>query len=168
MKGKLLVIPLFLITPFSFSQTQGLEIGNKAPEIRLPNPAGDTVALSSLRGKIVLIDFWASWCGPCVEEQPGLATLYKKYGQTHFTDGEGFQIYGVSLDNKKAAWLNQITKQKIIWTQVSDLKYWSSPIAKTYNIQELPFNILIDGKGIIVAKNLHGVELEKALTLIKH
>ncbi len=165
MSEKLLLASLCLIASFSFSQ--GLEIGNKAPEIRLPNPEGDTVALSSLKGKIILIDFWASWCGPCVDEQPRLSTLYKKYQQARFTNGEGFEIYGVSLDSKKAAWLNQITKQKIVWTQVSDLKYWSSPIAKEYNIQELPFNVLIDGQGIIIARNLHGAELDKALAQIK-
>jgi thiol-disulfide isomerase/thioredoxin len=162
------LISLCLIASFSFSQTKGLEVGNKAPEIKLPNPAGDTITLSSLRGRVVLIDFWASWCEPCIEEQPELLTIYNKYRNVSFTEGNGFEIYGVSLDSKKTSWLKQIVKQKIIWTQVSDLKYWSSPIAKAYNLLELPFNMLIDGDGIIIAKNLHGFELDKALNLIKH
>jgi len=92
-----------------------------------------------------------------------LAKLYKKYKQTAFTNGKGFEIYGVSLDAKKSNWENFVTTNKINWIQVSDLKFWRSPVAKTYNIQGLPFNILIDGNGIIVAKNLHGIELEKEI-----
>jgi thiol-disulfide isomerase/thioredoxin len=168
MKRSFLLVAFFGMTSFSFSQIRSLEIGNVVPEIKLPNPVGDTVALSSLRGKVILIDFWASWCAPCIEEQPALLALYKKFKHANFTHGEGFEIYGVSLDNKKAAWLNQINKQKITWPQVSDLRYWSSPVAKTYNLQELPFNVLIDGRGMVIAKNLHGVELDKALARIKN
>ena len=145
------------------AQTTGLEIGNKSPEIKLPTVKGDTVALSSLKGKLVLIDFWGTWCSPCVEEQTELARLYQKYKPVTFTNGKGFEIYGVSLDAKKANWENFVTKNKINWIQVSDLKFWRSPVAKTYNIQGLPFNVLIDGKGIIVAKNLHGADLEKEI-----
>jgi len=145
------------------AQTTGLEIGNKSPEIKLPTVKGDTVALSSLKGKLVLIDFWGTWCSPCVEEQTELARLYQKYKPVTFTNGKGFEIYGVSLDAKKANWENFVTKNKINWIQVSDLKFWRSPVAKTYNIQGLPFNVLIDDKGIIVAKNLHGADLEKEI-----
>ena len=145
------------------AQSTGLEIGNKSPEIKLPTTKGDIVALSSLKGKLVLIDFWGTWCSPCVEEQSELAKLYSKYKPAAFTNGKGFEIYGVSLDVKKSNWENFITKNKINWIQVSDLKFWTSPVAKTYNIQGLPFNILIDGKGIILAKNLHGIDLEKEI-----
>jgi peroxiredoxin len=145
------------------AQQTGIEPGNKAPEIRLPNLKGDTIALSSLKGKLVLIDFWGTWCAPCVEEQSELAKLYSRNKQLSFTNGKGFEIYGVSLDSKKENWGNFVTKNKIDWIQVSDLKYWRSPVAKTYNIQGLPFNVLIDGNGIIVAKNLHGADLEKEI-----
>ena len=89
-----------------------------------------------------------------------------KYKYSNFTQGKGFDIYGVSLDNKKKQWQNIIKKFNINWTQVSDLKFWLSPVAKLYNIQELPFNILINGNGIIIAKNLHGAELEQAISKI--
>jgi peroxiredoxin len=145
------------------AQVTGLETGNKAPEISLPTPKGDLFSLSSLRGKLVLVDFWGSWCSPCVEEQSDLARLYLKYNHSKFKNGSGFEIYGVSLDAQKVNWENSINNLKISWVQVSDLKFWRSPVAKTYHIQALPFNLLIDGNGIILAKNLHGAELENEI-----
>lgn len=159
------VVLLLFSSTFSTisAQSIGLEPGNKSPEIKLPTIKGDTVALSSLKGKLVLIDFWGTWCAPCVEEQAELAKLYREFKQSTFTNGKGFEIYGVSLDAKKSNWENFITTNKINWIQVSDLKFWRSPVAKTYNIQALPFNILMDGNGIILAKNLHGIDLEKGI-----
>ena len=145
------------------AQSTGLERGNKAPEIKLPTLKGDTIALSASKGKLVLIDFWGTWCAPCVQEQAELARLYKKYKLASFTNGKGFEIYGVALEAKKPNWESFIIKNKISWIQVSDLKFWRSPVAKAYNIQELPFNVLIDGKGVILAKNLHGTDLEKEI-----
>ncbi len=147
-------------------QSPGLEPGDKAPEIKLPSPNGDSIALSSLQGKLVLVDFWATWCSPCVKEQPELVTLYRKYKDATFIQGDGFEIYGVSLDSKRSSWEEFIRKNRITWTQVSDLKFWTSPIAQTYNLQELPFNVLIDGQGIIQAKDLHGEDLEKKLQML--
>ena len=161
-------ILLCLVTSQSLSQPGisaiGLEVGNKAPEIKLPDPEGDTIALSSLRGKIVLIDFWANWCAPCLKEQPELISLYQKYRQSDFINATGFAIYGVSLDSKNEEWVNTIKKFKMDWAQVSDLKFWNSGVARLYNIEEIPYNLLIDGNGIIVARNLHGKELNDELS----
>lgn len=146
---------LYFIVASAYSKD--LKIGDTAPEIKLANLKGDSIALSSFRNKVVLVDFWATWCAPCVKEQPKLVELYKKYKNS------GFDIYGVSLDNKKSQWQSIINKYKIKWTQVSDLKFWLSPVTKSYNIQELPYNVLINGKGEIKAINLHGDKLEKEI-----
>lgn len=141
------------------AQGNEIRIGSLAPEIILPTPKGDQFVLSSLRGNLVLIDFWATWCAPCVEEQPELKKLYSKYNNPD-SDGKKLEILGVSLDNKKEAWEKTIKKFNIKWTQVSDLKFWTSPVAKTYDIQALPYNLLLDEKGYVIALNLHGKELE--------
>ncbi|MGM0650302.1 MAG: TlpA family protein disulfide reductase [Bacteroidota bacterium] len=141
----------------------GINTGQFAPEIQLPNPDGDTIALSSLRGKVVLIDFWAAWCGPCRRENPNLVKTYKKYKDKTFTMGNGFDIYAVSLDKSRDKWVNAIKQDNLSWPQVSDLKYWHSPYVKSYKIRGIPFNFLIDEDGRIIAKNLRGEKLNKTL-----
>lgn len=136
-----------------------IKVGSLAPEIRLPSPKGDTIALSSLRAQLVLVDFWASWCGPCVQEQPELKKLYAKYNHLKGSD-KHLEILGVSLDSKKEAWQKAIRKHNLSWPQVSDLKFWTSDAARAYQIEALPFNVLVDSNGHIVAINLHGKELE--------
>jgi thiol-disulfide isomerase/thioredoxin len=132
-------------------------VGQFAPEISLPSPEGKEIALSSLKGKLVLIDFWASWCGPCRKEMPNVIKIYSKF------KNKGFEIYGVSLDQDKEKWMEAITKDGINWPQVSDLKYWDNVAARIYNVQGIPYTVLIDKDGKIIAKNLRGQELEKKI-----
>nr|WP_199002961.1 TlpA disulfide reductase family protein [Flavobacterium sp. ASV13] len=157
MKKTLLILGfLCCVITSSKAQVVGTDIGDIAPEIDLPDTKGNSVALSSLRGDIVLVDFWASWCGPCIKEQPELIKLSNTYAGK-------FSIYSVSMDTKKALWLAAIAKQKLTWTQVSDLKYWSSPVVGDYKLQSVPLNFLIDKNGIILAKNIHGNALNEKL-----
>jgi peroxiredoxin len=130
-----------------------LAIGNPAPEIDLENPTGTKVKLSSLKGKVVLIDFWASWCGPCRMENPNVVKIYDKY------KSQGFEVYGVSLDRERTAWVKAIQADKLTWLHVSDLKFWQSEAARTYQVQAIPQTYLIDKKGNILAKNLRGEDL---------
>ncbi|MFH7015373.1 TlpA family protein disulfide reductase [Flavobacterium sp. FlaQc-47] len=155
MKKTLLILGfLCCVITTSKAQVVGTDIGDIAPEIDLPDPKGNNVVLSSLRGELVLIDFWASWCGPSIKEQPQLIKLYNTYP-------DKFTIYSVSMDTKKPLWLAAIAKQKLPWTQVSDLKYWQSPVIGDYMLQSVPLNFLIDKNGIIVAKNIHGNALNE-------
>lgn len=132
-------------------------IGQTAPEIIQNDPFGKKVALSSLRGKYVLIDFWASWCRPCREENPNVVRLYNKYKT------RGFDIFSVSLDDNRDAWTKAINDDKLLWTHVSDLTKWNSGVVKDYNIEAIPFTVLIDKDGKIIAKNLRGKDLENKL-----
>ncbi|MEA1873799.1 MAG: thioredoxin-like domain-containing protein [Bacteroidota bacterium] len=141
----------------------GFEIGNLAPEIELPNPDGDTILLSSLRGEVVLLDFWAGWCGPCRRENPAVVETYNNYKDKRFTIGKGFNVYGLSLDKNRKTWIDAIAKDNLTWTQVSDLLYWQSPYVRLYNVRGIPANFLLDKNGVIIAKNLRGERLAKTL-----
>ncbi|MEN8249065.1 MAG: TlpA disulfide reductase family protein [Bacteroidota bacterium] len=132
-------------------------VGSLAPEISLPNPDGEIVTLSSLRGQVVLIDFWAQWCKPCRRENPNVVAAYNNYKD------KGFTVFGVSLDRTKENWLKAIEEDGLTWTHVSDLKYFNSVAAQEYGVQSIPFSILLDREGKIIAKNLRGPALEKAL-----
>jgi peroxiredoxin len=132
-------------------------VGQPAPEISLPDPDGKVITLSSFKGKYVLVDFWAKWCGPCRQENPNVVKAYKQF------KGKGFDILGVSLDRTKEDWVKAIKEDGLTWNHVSDLKYFQSQAAQDYNISGIPFSILVDPKGIIVAKNLRGSALQKKL-----
>ena len=135
--------------------------GSEAPEILLPTPEGDTISLSSTRGSVVLLDFWASWCLPCRKENPNLVKAYNLYSK------KGFQIYQVSLDKTKEAWIKGIKDDKLEkWIHVSDVKYWNSVVVPLYKIESIPTNYLLDKNGKIIASNLRGEQLEKKLSEI--
>ncbi|MCU0446623.1 MAG: AhpC/TSA family protein [Microscillaceae bacterium] len=135
-------------------KTKHLAVGKVAPEIELESPEGTKVKLSSLRGKLVLIDFWASWCGPCRKENPNVVKMYNRFRN------QGFEIYGVSLDRDREAWLQAIKADGLTWLHVSDLKFWQSEAAQAYSIQSIPATYLVGKDGNIVAKNLRGKALE--------
>ncbi|MFV0397214.1 MAG: thioredoxin-like domain-containing protein [Bacteroidales bacterium] len=139
-------------------------VGNKFVDLTMDNPEGTSVSLSDYagKGKVVLIDFWASWCPPCRESMPGLVALYSKYKT------KNFEIVGVSFDRTKEAWIKGIADLQITWPQMSDVKYWESEGAKVYAVRGIPHTVLLDKEGTIVAKDLHGEELEaKIVELLK-
>jgi peroxiredoxin len=139
-----------------------LAIGKPALEFTQNDTLGKPVALSSLRGKVLLVDFWASWCGPCRRDNPNVVKLFNQYKD------KDFSVLGVSLDQPgaKERWMKAIHDDKLTWTHVSDLKWWDNDVAKLYGVRAIPFNLLLDKNGNIIGRNLHGEELEKKLSQV--
>ena len=154
MKKSILVFIILVVSLAGWAQ---LKIGDAVPEIELPNTVDSIVKLSSLYGKVVLIDFWASWCAPCRAANPYIQKLYKKY------KAQGFEVFAVSLDVKKEAWLKAIKRDKLTYIQVTDNTGWYSKVAERFYIDQLPTNFLIDKSGKIIAINIEGKELFDAV-----
>jgi peroxiredoxin len=136
------------------------KVGSMAPDITMPDVTGKPVSISSFRGKYVLVDFWASWCGPCRAENPNIVAAYNKYSSKNFT------IVGVSLDKTKEPWLKAIKDDGLTWPHISDLKFWESEAVQIYQFNGIPYNVLIDPQGKIVAENLRGGNLENVLAQV--
>ena len=152
---KSLLIILLLFTG-SLAKAQ-IKQGYDAPEIALPSVNGDTLRLSSLKGKVVLLDFWASWCGPCRTSNKKVAKIYSKYKD------KGFEIYGVSIDANRNNWIKAIRQDKIKWLQVNDPGDWNARIVAKWNIYGIPTSYLIDKEGKFIAMDLDDKQLEEAL-----
>ena len=154
-----LVLTLLVLASFAPGRpAKTPKVGQLAPDISLTSPDGKVIQLSSLRGQIVLIDFWASWCGPCRKENPYTVEIYEEYKE------KGFTVYSVSLDQNKAAWQKAIQKDGLVWgNHVSDLKGWRNKAAADYGVEAIPATFLIDRTGTIIAKDVHGGELDKAV-----
>ncbi len=143
-------------------KTKLTAIGNPAPDFTSNDANDKPVTLSTFKGKYILLDFWASWCGPCRLENPNVVKAYHKYHD------KGFEIFGVSLDDTKSDWIQAIKKDGLDWTQVSDLKGWNAPVVSLYGVNGIPMNYLLDKNGIIVAKGLRGEELDSKLAELLH
>jgi thiol-disulfide isomerase/thioredoxin len=142
----------------------GTDIGNILPDITLNDQEGKPRSISQLRGNIVFVDFWASWCRPCRRENPVIVNTYKDFQNKTFIVAKGFKIFSVSFDNTRDDWSKAIEADGLLWDEhVSDLQGWRSVAAKKFNVRAIPMNFLIDQNGLIIAKNLRGNQLAEAL-----
>ena len=148
---------------------EGIEVGIEAPDIMLPSIDGDTLKLSELENRIILVNFWASWCSPCRKKNTVLIKVFQEFKDAEFNDGEdGFDIFSVSLDRNAISWTNSIKKDSVNdFINVGDMLGWESPAAKAYCIKSIPSNVLVNGSGVIIAVNITPSDLKKKLKRMK-
>ena len=164
MKGLIFLLSLLVFG----ASAQNYAKGDKIPNITMTSIDGKTQSLSDLRGQVVLVDFWASWCKPCRKENPEIVRMYNRYKDQEFENGKGFTVFSVSLDSKQPAWEKAVEKDGLVWdSHVSDLKGWKNEAAKMYGIRAIPKSFLIDGDGKVIAVNPRGGQLEKELKKFK-
>lgn len=167
MRNKFLLLPVCLLASCAYFSSSRLINGSAAPEISLPDSDGNTFTLSSQRGNLVLLQFWASWCKPCREDNPKIVALYNKYKHATFKKGNKLEIVSISLDTERAKWLAAIADDKLAWNHhASDLLGWKSPAADSFGVSYIPSSFLIDHDGIIIGKNLKPRDLDKLLATL--
>ena len=140
-----------------YSEREQLWVGKTAPELSLPDLNGKNLSISSFRGKYLLVDFWASWCGPCRSENPNLVRVFNQYKNKNFT------ILGVSIDRGRDEWIQAVQDDQLTWSHISDLRFWDSKAVETYKFDAIPYNVLVNPQGIVIAENLRGAQLEAKL-----
>ena len=169
MRIPVLIPCLVLLVTASAQNPTNVKIGDLAPEIEMKDTSGAVLKLSELRGKVVLVDFWASWCGPCRRENPTVVNAWRKYKDLFYRNGNGFEVFSVSLDRpgQLAAWAAAIRKDSLQWRyHVGAMEGASNPAAEQYGVSSIPTNVLIDGSGTVIATNLRGDALYEALNAI--
>ena len=164
-KSAMIILFISFFSSCSYFNSSHLINGSRAPEITLPDKDGQTLSLSALKGNLVLVKFWASWCKPCREENPKIVSLYNKYKGAAFQKAEGLKVVSISLDTDKEKWLDAVQQDNLMWEHhVSDLLGWKSAAVDSYGVSSIPSSFLVDQNGIIIGKNLKPRDLDKLLT----
>lgn len=169
MRHLFLLPSLFLLATATAQNPANVKIGDLAPEIEMKDTSGAVLKLSDLRGRVVLVDFWASWCGPCRRENPTVVNAWRKYKDLFYKNGNGFEVFSVSLDRpgQLAAWTAAIRKDSLAWRyHVGQMENAANPAADRYGVTSIPTNVLIDGDGVVIATNLRGEMLYESLNAI--